>query len=62
MLRIYLRGQRACSGGHKLTELIGQNVGTMPLLSYVLGTCLLLLLHGFVAKQVGLILLLSKPI
>ena len=57
MLRIYFRGQRACSGGDKLTELTGQDVGPIPPLFYAFGTCLVLLLHGFVAKQVSLILL-----
>ena len=57
MQKTCLRGQRAYFDGCELTE---QDVAVMPPLFYCFGACLLLLLHGFVAKQVSLILLLSK--
>ena len=57
MQKTCLRGQRAYFDGYELTE---QDVAVMPPLFYCFGACLLLLLHGFVAKQVSLILLLSK--
>jgi len=57
----FLCVQRACPRDHKLTELTGQDVGLMPPLFYYLGTCLMFLSHGFVAKQACLVLWLSKP-
>ena len=44
-----------------LTELIGQDAGLTPPLFYCLVPYLVLLLHGFVAKQACLVLWLSKP-
>ena len=38
----------------QLTELTGQDVGLMPPVFYCLGACLVLLTHGFVAKQAWL--------
>ena len=43
--------RRMCPRTHSLAELTGQNVGLIPPLFYCFGTCLMLLLHGFVAKQ-----------
>ena len=58
---ICLMGQRTCFEGYYLIELTGQDVGLLaPFFFVCLGACLLLLLHGFVAKQVSLFLSLSK--
>ena len=57
----FLCVQRACPRNHELTELTGQDVGLMPPLFYCLGAHLMLLLHGFVAKQACSVLWLSKP-
>ena len=62
MLTIYFRAQRVCLGVINSLSSLGRDVGPIPPLFYALGTCLMLLLHGLVAKQVSLILLLSKPI
>ena len=43
--------QRACPRDHWLTDFTGQVVGLMPPLFYCFGACLVLLLHGFVAKK-----------
>ena len=43
--------RRMCPRTHSLAELTGQNVGLIPPLFYCFGTWLMLLLHGFVAKQ-----------
>ena len=58
---LFLCVQRACLRRHKLTELTEQDVGLMPPLFYCLGACLMLRLHGFLAKQTCLVLWLSKP-
>ena len=44
-----------------LTELTGQDVGLMSHCFTVLGASLMLLSHGFVAKQACMVLWLSKP-
>ena len=44
--------RRICPRTHSLAELtVQKNVGLIPPLFYCLGTCLMLLLCGFVAKQ-----------
>ena len=50
-----------CLRNHSLTEFTGQDVCFIPPLFSYLGACLMLLLHGFVAKQACLVLWLSKP-
>ena len=53
--------REACLRNHELTEFTGQDADFSQPLSYCLGSCLMLLLHGFAAKQACLILWLSKP-
>ena len=50
-----------CLRNHYLTEFTGQDVCSIPPLFSCLGTCLRLLVPGFVAKQACLVLWLSKP-
>ena len=52
--------QRARPRDYELAELTGQDMGLLPPLLYCLGARLLLLLHGFVAKQASLVLCPSK--
>ena len=49
-----------CPRNHPLGELVGQGVGLMLPLFYCFRVCLMLLLHGFVAKQACLVLWLNK--
>ena len=51
--------KEACPWNH-YTNLTDRMCG-LPQLFYYFGACLMLLLHGFVAKQACLALLLSKP-
>ena len=54
--------QRAHLRGHYIIQFTGQDVGLIPPLFVLLGACLMLLLHSFVAKQVCLVLWLSEPV
>ena len=56
----FLCVQRVCPRDHLLIYLTGQDMGLLPPLFYCLGACLMLLSHGFVAKQACLALWLSN--
>ena len=56
---LYLvHAEQALSQG--LANFNGQDAGLIPTLLCSSGPCLVLLLHGFVAKQVSLVLLLGE--